>query len=191
MVETITPVVHGGRNRSFYSSVVLHTIGATISAAGTGAVLGGIGLAVGAPWGGAGWWAVVAVALLFAARELLAWPIPLPDLDRQVPRWWRSYFAPPVASFLYGIGLGVGFVTYLSFGTLAAVAVAAVASGNPPIGALVVAPFGLARGLSVLTAAAGPPGRILDHLEGQRARRAARWVNGAVLLLVGAVAAVV
>ena len=35
------------------------------------------------------------------------------------------------AAFLYGVGLGVGFLTYLTHGTLVVVAVAAVASGRP------------------------------------------------------------
>ena len=40
-------------------------------------------------------------------------PVPVPQLRRQVPDWWRTFFPPHVAAFLYGIGLGPGFLTYL------------------------------------------------------------------------------
>src|SRR5881397_3097660 len=95
--------------------------------------------------------------------------VALPNLRRQVPEWWRTFFSPPVAAFLYGAGLGVGFLTYLSFGTLVAVAAVAVASGNPLVGVLVLTPFGMARGLSVLVvrSAATAEGvtRVVDRLD--------------------------
>src|SRR5690348_9285810 len=115
MVQTITPVGHGGRAR-WAGSVALHALGATLSAAALGGALGALGMALGAPWGAAGFAAVATVAAAFAARELLGVPIPLPNLRRQVPEWWRTFFSRPVSSFLYGLGLGVGFLTYLSFG---------------------------------------------------------------------------
>ena len=49
MVETISPVVHGGRAR-WLGTLALHTIGATGTAALFGATLGWIGQALGAPW---------------------------------------------------------------------------------------------------------------------------------------------
>src|SRR5947208_895396 len=138
MAQTITPVVHGGRRGRWLGSVILHTAGTTASAAVFGAALGGIGRVLGAPWGAAGLAAVAAVAAAYAARELLRIPIPLPNLRRQVPDWWRTFFSPPAAAALYGLGLGVGFFTYLTFGTLVAVAAAAIASGRIAAGALVV-----------------------------------------------------
>src|SRR5438874_1983175 len=102
MVETITPVVHGGRGR-WIGAVVLHVAGATLTAAVFGALLGGVGLLLGAPFGRA--------------------------------------------------GLGVGFLTYLSTGVLVVVAVAALLGGDPRLGAVLMVPFGLARGLSATIAA--------------------------------------
>jgi hypothetical protein len=86
---------------------------------------------------------------------------------------------------LYGAGLGVGFFTYLAHGTLVVVGAAAFAGGRPALGALLVAPFGLVRGLSAATAwdATSPErGRALvDRLaaipDGWRRR-----ANGTVLL---------
>ena len=193
MVQTITPVVHGGRAR-WGRSVALHTLGATISAAALGAALGGIGAALGAPWGRLGFLFVAVVAGVYAARELLRAPVPLPNLHRQVPEWWRTFFSPAASSFLYGLGLGVGFVTYLSFGTLVAVAAVAVASGSPLVGLLVVAPFGLARGLSVLVAApatgAERVGLVVDRLDRLALSRVPRRANGFALASIAVAAAV-
>ena len=153
MVETITPVVHGGRAGRWAGSVALHVTGAVASAAAFGAILGLAGSMLGAPWGGGGALLVALAASLYLLREAGVVSVPVPQLRRQVPQWWRTFFSVPVAAFLYGAGLGVGFLTYLTHGTLVVVAVAAAASGRPLVGAALVAPFGVARGLSVLVAA--------------------------------------
>jgi len=153
MVETITPVVHGGRKGRWAGDVALHVAGASLSAGAFGAILGAAGSVLGAPWGRGGLLVVVAVSGAYLLREVGAVPVPVPQLRRQVPEWWRTFFTAPVASFLYGAGLGIGFVTFLRHGTLVAVAAAAAAAGKPGLGALLVAPFGIARGLSVLATA--------------------------------------
>jgi hypothetical protein len=195
MVETIAPVVHGGRRSRWWVSVALHALGATLAAATLGAVMGGFGALVGAPWGRAGLLAVAAMAGLYAAGELTRLKAPIPDRRRQVPEWWRTYFPAPAASFLYGLGLGVGFLTYLGHGTLVAVAVAAVATGDPLVGAVLVAPFGLARGLSVVGSRRGTSGTAIgaavDRLERLAQTRAPALANGIVLVVLGMTAAVV
>src|ERR1044072_7545809 len=110
MVETITPVVHGGSRGRWGTVFALHVLGATIAAATFGALLGGAGSLLGAPWGAAGIVAVSALAGLYLARELLGVRVPVPQLKRQVPEWWRTFFGPSASSFLYGLGLGVGFL---------------------------------------------------------------------------------
>src|SRR5262245_38291578 len=149
MAETITPVVHGGSRRAWAGSLLAHAIGAVIAAAALGALLGGLGLLLGAPWGRTGAIAVAVAAALYVPAEF-GIGVPVPQLRRQVPDWWRTFFPPRVAAFLYGIGLGPGFLTYLTHGTLVVVAFAAGATGSAMLGALLVAPFGLARGLSVV-----------------------------------------
>lgn len=147
MVETITPVVHGGR-AGWRGTLALHAFGAAATATAFGAILGWIGGALGAPWQRSGLLAVAAVAAVYAVGELTPLRVPIPQLRRQVPDWWRTFFGRYVASTLYGAGLGVGFLTYLAHGTFVVVAFAAVASGRATIGALLVTPFGLVRGLS-------------------------------------------
>jgi hypothetical protein len=195
MVEAIVPVVHGKSRGRYALSVVLHTIGAGISAAALGAILGGIGALLGAPWGAAGLAATIVVAVLYAAREGAGLPVPIPDAHHQVPEWWRSFYSPPVAAFMYGLSLGPGFLTFLSFGTLVGVAVAAVASGSAVLGAMLCAPFGLARGLSVLVSAGArsgdDAGRVIDRLQSVAATPVPRAANAAVLaaMAIGAVLA--
>jgi hypothetical protein len=192
MVETITPVVHGGSRERWGISLALHAFGATVAAAIVGSLLAGAGALVGAPWGVPGAVLVVVAAALYVARELGA-PVPVPQLRRQVPDWWRTFFPPHVAAFLYGLGLGPGFLTYLGHGTVVVVAVAAFASGRPLLGAAVLAPFGLARGLGPVLAfgvrSPGDAAALVERLD--RSASKARWrVANALALSMVLVAAV-
>jgi Methylamine utilisation protein MauE len=193
MVETITPVVHGGRRGRWGIAVGAHILGAVLGAAALGGALGLAGRALGAPWGAPGLSVVAAVAAVYAGRELLGIPVPLPDRKRQVPEWWRTFFGPISAPFLYGLGLGVGFLTYLRHGTLVAVAALAVISGDPRLAALILVPFGLARGLTVLLAAPGVSaegvGSVMARLDALALSEVPRWVNGIALVALGSVAA--
>jgi hypothetical protein len=150
MVETITPVVHGNDRLRYRLSVLVHIAGGVLSSVLMGAALGALGAGLGMTWSPGTLIAVAAVSALYLIREVAAVPVPLPEVRRQVPEWWRTFFSPPTAAFLYGMGLGVGFFTYLRHGTLVGVAVAAFTSGDPLVGILVCSPFGLARGISVL-----------------------------------------
>ena len=186
MVETITPVVHGGRRGRWAMTAALHVIGAGLSAAALGGFLGAAGLLLGAPWGQAGMVAIGAIAALYAGRELFGLPIPVPDRRGQVPEWWRSSLPPGPASFLYGTVLGMGFLTHLRHGTLVAVGAMALVFADPVVGAAVVAPFGLVRGLSVVGAAASAAPdrgtRVIARLESIGASAFPRTANGAVLV---------
>jgi hypothetical protein len=192
MVETITPVVHGERRARWRAAVGLHVAGATLSAAAFGAALGLVGGALGAPWGAAGPIAVAGIAILYALREWPGLPVPIPERRRQVPEWWRTFFPWPVSSFLYGLGLGIGFLTFLRHGTLVAVAAGAAATGRPLLGLAIVAPFGLARSLTVVLAgrASDAEGirRLVGALERLGRRSGLRFANLVVLLAVAATA---
>jgi methylamine utilization protein MauE len=191
MVETISPVVYGTRTR-WVGAVTLHAAGAAATAAAFGAAVAAAAALLGAPWGRAGISIVVSVAVLYLARELTGIRIPVPQLRRQVPDWWRTYFGRPLAAFLYGAGLGVGFFTFLGHGTLVVATVGAASTGKPLLGALVMTPFGIARGLAPLVGARsrGPEdgGRLVDRLSSMsgRVRRAA---NAVALVGVAAAAA--
>jgi len=192
MVETITPVVHGGRKKEYWASVALHALGATLAAAAFGLILGGIGDLTGAPWGRVGAVVVAVIATMYAVREAFGLRIPLPDRHAQVPQWWRDFFSAPVSSFLYGAGLGIGYFTFLRFGTYVAVSVAAFLIGDPVIGMLLCVPFGLTRGLTVILTvnATEPadPARLVDILDRWGSTRWPRLVNALALVCVAAAA---
>jgi hypothetical protein len=191
MVETISPVVHGGRRTRYWRSVLLHVVGAGLSAAAVGLLLGAFGALLGAPWGTGGLIGVAAVAVLYAAGALGA-PVPIPDRHRQVPEWWRTFFSPEVSAFLYGLGLGVGFLTFLSVGTYVAVAAGAIATGRPLLGAAVCAPFGVTRALTVLLARTArrseDAGAVVDRIEDLAGSRLQGLGNAAVLTAVAVAA---
>ncbi len=192
MVETITPVVYGGRAR-WIGALALHVAGATSTAALFGAVAGALGALLGAPWGRAGMVALALSAAVYAIGETPRVTATVPQLRRQVPDWWRGFFSWPIAAVLYGAGLGIGFFTYLSHGTLVVVCAAALASGDPVIGAMVVGFFGFARGLSAARGAnvrsQEASQRLVDKLAGSPERRR-EIANGIAITAVGALAAV-
>ena len=189
MVQTITPVVHGGRRSKWVSTIALHAFGAAVSAGAFGAALGAVGSFLGGPWGRGGMLFIAGIAFLYAAREAFGLPIPIPDRRRQVPQWWRSTFSASSAAMLYGLGLGVGFLTYVRYGTLVAVSAVAVASGDPLAGAAIMLVFGLVRGLSVGVAWTGDsPERVqtvVDRLESLAGGRAPKVANTLLLFLIG------
>ena len=97
-------------------------------------------------------------------------------------------------ALLYGVGLGIGFLTYLRHGTFVVVTGAALASGDPLTGALLCAPFGIARGLSALVSRRATSGEdtatIVTHLEEVAMGRWPRIANGLALVAVAGVGVV-
>src|SRR5436190_10857443 len=193
MVQTITPVGHGGSKGRWAGSAALYIVATTSVAAVFGAMLGGAGVVMGAPWGATATAATAAVALGYLAREVWGLAIPIPAARRQVPEWWRTFFSPRVAAVLYGAGLGIGFLTYLPAGTLAAVGVAALVSGTPAPSAVLMGAFGLGRSLTILLAADATSASALDRVQRRVDRlaspRAVRWANAAALAAVVVAAA--
>ena len=119
-------------------------------------------------------------------------PIPIPDRKRQVPEWWRTFYSPNVAALLYGAGLGIGFLTYLTFGTFVAVAAGAVAAGSVGLGAVIGATFGLARAVTVAVGsrarAPGDSGALVERLGELRERWLVRMANAGALGIVALLA---
>ncbi|MDQ3940193.1 MAG: hypothetical protein M3238_02455 [Actinomycetota bacterium] len=183
MVDTVGAVVHGDSKRKLWVVGGLHVLGAGAAAALLGATLAGIGALAGAPWGSAGLAVVAAGALLYLLRETLGVPVPIPEARRQVPEWWRSFYSGPTAAFLFGAGLGVGFATFLGFGTFVVVAASALASGDPTTGAILCAPFGIARAVAAALAAtrSPAPAAALHRLESFGAGHWPRAINSVAL----------
>jgi len=182
MVETINPVVYGGPRSRWRTALALHVLGATGAAGLFGAALGAAGSLLGAPWGRIATGALAGLALLYLLREATGLPVPVLEARRQVPDWWRTFFSRNVTAFIYGAGVGIGFLTYLGHGTLLVVSAAALASGRPLVAALLVAPFGLARALSVgIGARTSDPAMLVNALAGFARRGWPRLAHGVAL----------
>lgn len=191
MVESIAPVVYGGKTR-YRWAVVLHAGTAAVAGALFGMLLSGLGMLALAPWGTTGDVVIAVSAVAYSARELLGLPLPLFDRRQQVPDWWRTFYGPHVAASLYGAGLGIGFLTFLRYGTYVVVCVLAVASGDLLVGALLGATFGLSRGLTTLMSAATSDeveaASVVERLERVAAGNRPRLANGLVLIAIAVVA---
>ena len=188
MVETIAPVVYGNRRR-YLLAVSIHVLSAGVTGALFGSALGLMGMIGGAPWTTWGLVLVVAVATLYAGRELIGLPIPLFDRRRQVPDWWRTFYGPLTTAALYGAGLGIGFLTFLRHGTYLVACAIALASGDPLVGAALGASFGAARGVTALsswrTTDSEGPDTMVARLELRGSAPGVRILNGVTCLMVG------
>ena len=79
----------------------------------------------------------------------------------------------PATAFLYGAGLGLGFVTYVPVATFAAV-IAAVVLADPAAGAVALGAFGVGRAAALIAATAG----LRDwDAAADRYERAGRWLR--------------
>lgn len=149
MVDSITVMVHGGSDRKRAPQTLLgaHLAGLLFASGAAGAATGAAGafLPLDAPQ--RAWLSVLALVLL-AAHELGVIRLPLPRISRQVPNDWRRRFRPAVAAFLYGAGLGAGVGTRVPFATLYGVLALSLLFGSPLAGAMIMAGFGLGRGLA-------------------------------------------
>src|SRR5262249_5975727 len=93
-----------------------------------------------------------AIALLAAILEVRGTRI-VPQIRRQLPEHWRRVMPMPVAAALYGGLLGLGFTTFvLSFGVWALAGVS-LAVGDPAVGLVLGAAFGIGRAIPIVVLA--------------------------------------
>lgn len=175
MVETLTPAGCGGRQRSRIA-LLLFTAGAVVGAAAVGAVAGGLGAIL--PAGRVRIALVLGVVAIALAREAGLVRVPVPALRRQVPEAWRRRLPLPVWTTGYGAILGTGLGTYQPTATLWATLATIVAIGDPIMGAVCMAAFGLARGIMVRV----PVAALVEHA--RPGRSPLRIANVAVLALI-------
>ena len=160
VVETLGPTGHTGGRRTTIAACIAFFPGAIAGGVITFGALAFAGeLAHGA--GGQLAYALAAgIAAFTAVLEIRGARI-VPQIRRQLPEHWRRVMPMPVAGALYGVLLGMGFTTFvLSFGVWALAAIS-FALGEPTIGLLMGAAFGIGRAIPVVALAplAGtPPG---------------------------------
>jgi MFS family permease len=149
MVETIGPTGHTGGRRTTLAACASFAPGAVLGGAATFGSLAALGGLVHGAGGQASYIVAAALAALAAAAEARGVPI-VPQVRRQLPEHWRRVMPMPLAAFLYGILLGLGFTTFvLSFGVWALAAIS-LALGDVTAGVLVGVAFGVGRALPIV-----------------------------------------
>jgi hypothetical protein len=150
MVDTLA--AGGARRRATLASCATFATGALLGGAVTfaslsalGAVLRGVGAAL--PAGVAA--VIAAAAAIGEARGVRI----VPQVRRQVPEPWRRVLPLPVAAWLYGVLLGLGFTTFVLTLAVWALAGISVALGNPALGLVIGVGFGVGRALPVVAMA--------------------------------------
>lgn len=130
----------------------LHLLGLTGGAVATGATLGGAGYIVSRVVDARLIIAIASmVAIAYGLMDLGLWQLPSAGRHWQVPRVWLAELPLPLTYLLFGILLGLGFLTVAPFGTFTALLAFEFATASPTGGALVGAMYGGGRGLGLLS----------------------------------------
>jgi hypothetical protein len=158
VIDTIGPTGHTGGRRTTIAACVAFLPGAIAGGLITFGALALFGDLLHGAGGRTSYLVAAGIALLAAVLEARGTRI-VPQIRRQLPEHWRRVMPMPVAAVLYGVLLGIGFTTFvLSFGVWALAGVS-LAVGDPSLGLVVGACFGVGRAIPILVLAplAGRP----------------------------------
>ena len=151
-IDTIGPTGHTGGRRITAAACATFLPGAIAGGLVTFGSLAWLGGLLHGAGGRVAYVLAAAIALLAALLEVRGTRI-VPQIRRQLPEHWRRVMPMPVAAALYGVLLGLGFTTFvLSFGVWALAGVS-LAIGDPSIGLVLGAAFGLGRALPIVVLA--------------------------------------
>lgn len=151
MISAITPLVQvASRRRQWWSAFVAYGAGSITASALIGGLLGLLGQLAGGPWF---WGRVVLliVALGLGLGEMGILPQLRPRLRRQTCKHWRMRYGPSPAALLWGIDIGLGLTTRVTFASYWILVVAGLLLANPAHGALLLGGYGLGRTVLVAT----------------------------------------
>jgi hypothetical protein len=160
-IDTIGPTGHTGGRRITAAACATFAPGAVIGGLITFGLLALVGDLLHGAGGRVAYGVAAAIALLAAILEARGTRI-MPQIRRQLPEHWRRVMPMPLAAALYGVLLGLGFTTFvLSFGVWALAGVS-LAIGDPSLGLLLGACFGVGRAIPIVVLAplSGSPAGI-------------------------------
>jgi len=152
VIDTIGPTGHTGGRRITATACAAFLPGAIGGALLTFGALALLGQALHGIGGRVAYAVAAAIAVGAAILEARGIPI-VPQIRRQLPEHWRRVLPMPLAATLYGVLLGVGFTTFvLSFGVWALAGIS-LALGDPRLGLIVGACFGIGRAVPIVALA--------------------------------------
>jgi hypothetical protein len=151
-IDTIGPTGHTGGRRITAAACATFLPGAVAGGLVTFGSLALAGEELHWAGGRAAYVIAAAIAVLAALLEARGTRI-VPQIRRQLPEHWRRVMPMPLAAALYGVLLGLGFTTFvLSFGVWALAGVS-LAVGDPSLGLILGAAFGLGRAIPIIVLA--------------------------------------
>jgi len=168
MVDTLACRMGDERRRTTLVSCATFTVGALLGGAATYGGLAALGGLLHVAGDGPALAAGAVIAAAAAAGEARGVRI-VPQIRRQVPEPWRRTMPLALASWLYGILLGLGFTTFVLTLAVWALAGVSLAVGDVTLGLVIGLGFGLGRALPVVglasSAATGASQRLLERME--------------------------
>jgi hypothetical protein len=127
-----------------------YTIGGSLSASIVGLALSLFGRWLGLARGGATMYGLIALlTLVLAGREWGWFSFRLPELRRQTDERWAHKFGFITASAMWGLHIGLGFATRVTFGGFWILVVFALVLAKPGFGTVLMLVYWLGRTLSV------------------------------------------
>lgn len=193
LVGALTPLGKEAHDyKLWFRSVLSYTAAGTVSSIIVGATLGTVGrFTLGETLRGPTYYIVGSIGLILAAREWKILNFSLPERKRQTEKFWVHDFGFVGASLLWGVHIGLGFFTRITYSGFWALAAITLALSDPFFGAALMSAYWLGRVLSVWIAplllkpeatCAGLTDAIMDH--GNVLRR----ISGAALVGCSAIA---
>jgi hypothetical protein len=146
LLGALTPLVKWPRKRLWIEAVFIYTAGGLASALAVGWLLGRTGTLL-VHFKSVLVWIVPLGAVIFAARDAGWIFFPVPERKVQTESIWFHQFGPLQAAAMWGLHIGLGFftrVTYMGFWVLVA---ALIITGDSSFGALVMGCYWLGRAL--------------------------------------------
>ncbi len=149
LLGALTPLGKVAR-RYWIRSVIAYAIGGAVSAAFVGMLLGAIGRVIlGDTRRGLAFYVVGSVAIILAAREMGWIRFQLPELKRQAEKVWAHEFGIVTASAMWGVHIGLGFATRMTYGGFWILVGFSMVFGEPSYGAVLLLAYWMGRILPV------------------------------------------
>jgi hypothetical protein len=139
-----------GTYKLWLRSVIAYTVAGSVSSILVGMALGATGgwLAGGAA-PGLGFYFISFLSLMLAAREFGWINFWLPERKLQTEKFWVHDFGFVMASAMWGLHIGLGFATRVTYGGFWVLVAVALALGDPLFGAVLMLVYWLGRALPV------------------------------------------
>jgi len=187
-ISLLRPTGKGARALvDWLPTFAMHGLGYVAGALILGTLLGALGMSLGFSGftSGFGLAVLALIGLVYGAHQLDFLRVPYPQRRAQVPHDARQRFPKWVVGGLYGLSLGLDYLTYVQTPLLYMMTAAAILTGNPVEAIAIIALFNLGRFLPVAVNLFPVTDYAIQAWLGRNQERAA-IADGAILTALGA-----